>query len=249
MTKGQRSQGSLPVTVELPYGTQLARGWPVEWVDKVREAEARVQKAICGAHRKARDDDGEQLPCMQSAGHGTDHKGEGRCIRHDGGNANLKHGRYSLIRHRQLSSRIEDYLDSQELFNLGQAIATAWAVIDELLGDDELLTPDRVNDVVSAMRGIAGMIKQHHDMTEGQKIVIEVPQFMAWAEDFYVLAIRYIKNAGGDVGGFLREAQNYYATTVGQVVDVGIGGDGPAALGNGGPSEAEDALRPELEEP
>jgi len=236
----------MPVVVELPFGTQLARGWPPDWVDKVREAEARVQKAICGAHRKTFDDGGEQLVCMQVAGHGTDHKGQGRCRRHDGGNANLKHGRYSMIRHRQLSTLVEDFLDSQELFNVGQTIATSWAVIDELLGDQELLTPDRVNDVISGMRSISGMIKQHHDMTEGQKIVIEVPQFMSWAEDFYVLAIRYIRNAGGDVGGFLREAQNYYATTVGQVIDVT--GDGPAALGNGGPGEAEDAVRSEFAE-
>ena len=151
----------------------------------------------------------------------------------------MTHGRNSMIKHRAISQRVEEYLDSSELMSIRSAVATAWAVIDTMLEDDEtVITGDRASDVIAAMSKIGTLIKQHHDITEGQKIVIEVPQFMEWAQHLYELAIRYLTLSGGDVRGFLHEAQQYYSGAVSIVT-----GDSPPAIGDGSAGPVVDVLR------
>lgn len=226
----------------LPYGTMIASSWEPEYIELVREVEAQKKFPICGGKKKYRTERPD-MPgvCKQPAGSGTDHPGEGRCVRHDSRPHRLTTGRSSMFSNRRLSFKMEEYLQSQEIMDIRNAVAAAWAVLDEVLGENETITPDRAQDVVASLSRIGTLIKQHNDITEGQRLVIEVPQFMAWAEHLYTLALSYIQAAGGDTRGFLSEAQSYYTSAIGSVVG---GGFGSPALGPGDSDEAEDVLRP-----
>ncbi len=239
MPRNLKVRGGQYVAEYLPHGTLISRHWEPEYIELVIEVEEKYGYPICGGKKKWRTERAD-MPgvCKLPSGHGTDHPGEGRCRRHGGMNRGTHH-KYSLIRHRNMRAKIEDYLESAEVMDIHQAVATAWAVIDEVLGEDGVISPDRAQEVVGAMSRIGTLIKQHHDITEGQKLVIEVPQFMEWSEHVYELAIRYIQVAGGDVSGFLREAQSYYSSAIESVI-----GDSAPALGTGDSVEAEVVLRP-----
>lgn len=235
----------------LPFGTIIASSWDKDYIEAVTAVEAKVGRAICGGKKRAPDEFTTQLGfghlkgvCRQRPGAGTDHPGEGRCRKHAGmqGKNLLRTGNTSLLRHRRVAERFREYLDSYEFMNISSAVAAAWAVVDDALGDEPdpaQLDMDQMTDVVNALHKISAMVKQHHDMTEGQKLVIEVPQFMEWSEALFTIAIRYIQNAGGDIPGFLTEAQAYFTNTV----DTYTGISSPA-LGAGYDLEAPDVLRP-----
>jgi hypothetical protein len=222
-----------------PLGTLISPRWDAEQIAKVEAAEAAMGYPICGG--KSKTQPGEV--CKASAGFGTNHLGDGRCKFH-GGSAPIKHGRLSLLRHRDISSRVEQFADDGQLMDIRNAVATTWATLDTLLEDDATITPDRAQDIINAMSRVSNMIKQHHDITVGQKITIEVPQFMEWAENLYELAIKYLMAVGGDVRGFLAEAQQYYSSAVAIVT-----GDSPPAIGPGDSFETEELLRPGEPEP
>ena len=217
-----------------PLGVAISKYWDDEWIEKVVAMETQLGKKICGGRSGPED----ESVCKKPAGGETNHPGEGRCKWH-GGNMPIKSGKYSLLRHADISGRVEQFLDSTELMNIRNAVATSWAVIDTLLEEDSIITPDRAQEVLSGMSRISAMIKQHHDITEGQKIMIEVPQFMEWAEHLYELAIKYILLVGGDVRGFLGEAQHYYTSAVALVT-----GDSPPAIGFSDSESSEGVLRP-----
>ena len=67
---------------------------------------------------------------------------------------------------------------------------------------------------------------------------------MEWAESLYELAVKYLMASGGDVRGFLAEAQQYYSGAVAIVT-----GDSPPALGTSDSFETEEVLRPGEQEP
>lgn len=218
----------------------ISPGWDDAWIEVVRDAEREKGRAICGAkkvNRKQREEQTPIKPCLMPAGAQTEHVGEGRCKFH-GGTSVITTGRWSLLRHHQMKNKVEALVDNPDLMNIRSAVATSWAVLDTLLEEESVITPDRAQEIVSGMARISTMIKQHHDITEGQKITIEVPQFMEWAEHLYELAIKYILATNGDVRAFLAEAQQYYSHAVGIVI-----GDSPPAIGSGDPVEAEDLLR------
>jgi hypothetical protein len=218
-------------------GTIISRSWTPEWVERVNAQEEALGHQICGA-KSAKVGDGSGRPCRHRPGFGTEHEGEGRCKYH-GGNAPVGSGRWSVLRHYDLRNRIQEFFLEPELMDIRSAVGTAWAALDALLEEDAVITPERAQEIVSHVARISTMIKQHHDITEGQKIRIEVPQFMEWAESFYELAIKYIQQAGGDVRGFLAEAQQYYSGTVSSIT-----GDRPPAFGDGRTVETEVVLRP-----
>lgn len=229
--KGLKKRGGQYVAEYLPHGTMISRHWEPEYVELVRQVEETKGFPICGGKKKHRTDHPD-LPgvCKMPAGSGTDHPGEGRCKKH-GGNikSTLKDGRSSILRHRRISAKMQQFLETQELMDIRSAVALAYAALDEVLGEDEMIPPDRMQEIVQAASRIGTLIKQHHDVTEGQKLVIEVPQFMQWAEHMYVLAIKYIQLAGGNPRDFLTEAEAYFTYAVGSAI-----GDGVAALGAGG---------------
>ncbi len=221
------------IPVYLPHGTLVSRHWEPEYVELVTQVEADKGYAICGAKKRRFDEHtSPESVCRQIAGHNTAHPGEGRCKRH-GGNKPVTHGKYTLLRHHKVGAKVLEFLEAEELLDLRQAVATAWALLDEVLGDDATITPDRLLDAMGALQKIGVLVKQHHDITEGQKIVIEVPQFMQWAEALYELAVKYIDQAGGDVVAFLTEAEAYFNASVGTVVRR----DRAPALGPGGAIE------------
>lgn len=228
-----------PTPERTPGGTIISKYWDEEHIQKVIEIEIEKGRPICGG--KTMREENEGAPCKRTPGYGTDHPGEGRCKNH-GGNMPSKTGKWSVLRHRQLRGQIGRFFDDPDLMNIRSAVATTWAVIDTILEEDNAVTPERAQEIVSAMGRISTMIKQHHDITEGQKIVIEVPQFMEWAEHLYELAIKYILLKEGDVPGFLKEAQSYYSRAVGLVV-----GHSPPALGPGDPAAANSVLRSAIE--
>lgn len=216
----------------LEHGTVVSPLWDEEHIEWVRIVEAEEGRAICGARTKSN----EGRPCKHPAGYLTEHPGQGRCKFHGGG-SKPKHGKFSLLRHYDLNSKVNDYFENADMMDIRSAVATVWATIDTLLAEDAVISADRAQEIITAMGRIGTLIKQHHDITEGQKIMIEVPQFMEWAEHLYELAVRYIQESGGDVRGFLAEAQGYYSGAVAIVT-----GDSPPAIGDGSVDEAEVVL-------
>lgn len=216
----------------MEYGTTISPKWDPDWIMLVAEAEQIQRRAICGARRKSDDltesvnrgeitaeslvDNPGMLVCRSGAGLGTDHLGEGRCTEH-GGHTHLgtiKTGRFSMLRHNKLSPRVHEFFENEGLLDLRNAIALIYAAMDEMLADDEEITPARAQEIGNLMSKVGSLTKQHNEITANKQISIEVPEFMAWAEYFYELAIKYIQDGKGDVGGFLGEAQQFYNATV-----------------------------------
>lgn len=237
----------------LPHGTAVSSEWDEDWIALVIKAEKVKGYAICGAKRRARDlVGGDELNdpfikvCKRRAGEGTDHSGEGRCTTH-GGSALVRTGQHSLISNHRISSRVQQFFEAEELIDMRHAISVTYAAVDAMLDEDDEISRDVAQEIGTMMTRIANMVKQHNDIQEKKRISIEVPEFMAWAEFFYDLAVRHIQEAGGDVAGFLNDAQAFYDRTVTIVV-------GPEArrnrLGKGseiGNVEDEGVLRPSVE--
>ncbi len=221
-------------TQTTPGGTIVARDWPEDHIDRVIQVEAELGYAICGARAVGREDeDGVRWPCRHRAGFGTEHFGEGRCKFH-GGASKPKHGKYSMLRHYDLAERVGQFFDNPELMDIRTAVSTSYAALDTMLEEDAVISPERAQEIIMSMARIGTLIKQHHDITEGQKIMIEVPQFMEWSEHLYELAIKYLLAANGDVRGFLAEAQQYYSGAIAIVT-----GDSPPKIGDGSSDEIE----------
>jgi hypothetical protein len=225
----------------LPHGTTVSTEWDESWIRKVIEAEKLQGHAICGAKRSTKDMSLEEiesadpvtLVCKRRAGWDTPHTGEGRCRTHGGmvSITNTKHGGYSLLKHNKLGPRVQEFFENEKMMDITTAIATTYAAADAMLEGEEEITPRVANDIAAMMTRVANMVKQHNDIQEKRRISIEVPEFMAWAEYFYELAVKHIMQAGGDPAPFLRDAQTFYDRTVTIVV-------GPQAgrnrLGTGG---------------
>lgn len=223
-----------PTKKYTPMGTIISsQRWSDEHIEALILLEEELGHSICGARTK----NFEGRPCRHLPGYMTPHAGEGRCRWH-GGLKPIKTGKFSLLKHYDLNAKVNAFLDSSEMMDIRSAIGTIWATIDTLLEEEGVITADRAQDIVAAMGRIGTLIKQHHDITEGQKIMIEVPQFMEWAEHLYELAIKFILEGTGDVRGFLSEAQGYYSSAVAIVT-----GDSPPAIGDGSDHEAEELPR------
>jgi hypothetical protein len=197
--------------------------------------------AICGAKRSTKDMTLEEieaaetttLVCKRRAGWDTVHLGEGRCRTH-GGNASIannKTGAFSLLKHNKLGPRVQEFFENESMMDITSAIATIYAATDAMLESEDEITPRVANDIGASMTRVANMIKQHNDIQEKRRISIEVPEFMAWAEYFYELAVKHIIEAGGDPAPFLRDAGTFYDRTVTIVVGPESGRN---RLGTGG---------------
>jgi hypothetical protein len=222
----------------LPYGTDLEASWSEEWVNYVAVVERSAGHAVCGS--RLRETELEQLVraekiteeqieddplvqvCRFKAGLNTSHPGDGRCHRHGG--STDPSDKFSLLSHSTLSPRVREFFESDELLDLRGAIGLVWAGADALMGEDGAVDPARVQELGALMTRVGNLTKQHNDIMEKRKITIEVPEFIAWAEHFYELAIRYIMDGEKDVQGFLQEAQSYYNATV--TLTVGLSPDG-----------------------
>jgi hypothetical protein len=236
------------------YGTTPSGVWSDDWVRLVIEAEQHKKMAICGGQRKMADkiQEGEVdeeeirenpilLVCKRPAGVGTNHPGEGRCIKH-GGNVSagtMVTGKSSFLKAHKLGPRIETFFNDDRLLDLRQAIATIYAGVDEALGIDEDVDMETAQSLAGMMAKVGVLVKQHNDIIEKKSIAIEVPEFMAWTEFYHELSIRYILKGDRDVAGFLLEARQFFDATV--TLSIGIDGaragnfgDGVAASGNGG---------------
>ncbi len=243
LTYHPMAQNKLSNRIAVPRtegGTIISPEWDDEHTAWVVRVETDLGYSICGARKHNTDpekhpdvpDDERGSPCRKRAGAETEHLGDGRCKLH-GGNSLVTHGKFSMIANEHIGGKIDQYLNDPNLLDNRNAIATSWAVIDTLMESDTTLSQEKGFQIISAMRAIGTMIKQHHDMTEGQKITIEVPQFMQWAEDMLEIAVKYIEDAGGDVRGFLTEIQHYYSSSVSLIT-----GNSNPALNTGGDIEA-----------
>lgn len=241
----------------LAHGTTVAETWTENWIEKVIEVEAEQGYAICGAKKRVDDLlDGSEtitdplaLVCRNRGGTGTDHPGEGRC-KHHGGSSHLgtmTTGQFSLLKHNKLSSRVHDFFENEQILDMRSAIGTTWAAADAMLEDEEEITPERANQIGALMTRIANMIKQHNDIQEKRRISIEVPEFMAWSEFFYELAVEHIERSGGDVAAFLRDAQTFYDRTVTIVVGAQGGRNSLGAGDQVGPESDAGVSRPVIE--
>lgn len=210
------------------YGTTLSDEWAEPWIRLVVDAEEAMGRAICGAKRKAEDlvdqgvtseevtEDPLRLVCKSPAGLGTDHPGEGRCISHGGmlHLGTLKTGKLSLLKHNKLSPRVHEFFEMEELLDVRVAIGMIYAALDEALGEDGEIDAETAQQIGNLMTKVGQLSKIHNDIVSAKKIAIEVPEFMAWAEFFYELAIKYIESGKGDVHGFLVDAQQFFNATV-----------------------------------
>lgn len=210
------------------FGTTLSDEWDEPWISLVVDAELAMGRAICGAKRKAEDlvdqgitpeelsEEPIRLVCKAAAGLGTDHPGEGRCISHGGmlHLGTLKTGKLSLLRHNKLGPRVHEFYEMEELLDLRVAIGLIYAALDEQLGEGAEIDSDVAQEIGNLMTKVGQLTKIHNDIVSSKKISIEVPEFMAWAEHFYELAIGYIESGKGDVHGFLTDASSFFNATV-----------------------------------
>jgi len=255
----------------MEYGTVISETWDDDWISLVMEAEQQKGRAVCGARKTAEAlknqvergkitydelaEDPVIMVCKSPAGLSTDHPGEGRCIMHGGGldNGTVKTGQFSLLKHNRLAPRVSEYFEMEQLMDLRSAIAIIYAAMDEMLGSDEAITPERAQEIGALMSRVGQLTKQHNDITASKQITIEVPEFMAWAEFFYELAIKYIQDGKGNVAGFLGEAQQFYNATVtltigDERVQAQARRDGDGALGDGSGVEVVGLPRTGVEE-
>lgn len=228
----------------LPYGTDINASWSEQWVTHVAEVEKRAGYAVCGSRlreteidqlirgEKITEDEAQTDPlvvvCRFKAGLNTSHPGTGRCHRH-GGNTDPS-DKFSLLSHSTLSPRVREFFESEDLLDLRGAIGLVWAAADSLMGDEGDVDAARVQELGSLMTRVGNLTKQHNDIMEKRKITIEVPEFIAWAEHLYELAIRYIMDGEKDVQGFLQEAQSYYNATVTLTVGITPNGNSDPAV-------------------
>lgn len=239
------------------HGTTLSDEWDEPWTRLVVEAEADQGRAICGAKRRAEDLEDQDmtaeevlanpllLVCKSTAGVGTDHPGEGRCILH-GGMLHLgtvRTGRFSLLKHNKLAPRVAEFLEAEELLDTRNAIAVIYASLDAVLGEGDgeygEITPQRAQEIGNLMTKVGALTKIHNEIVSNKQINIEVPEFMGWAEYFYELAIKFIAEGKGDVNGFLTEAQQFFNATVSLTIgdaetQAEARRDSAGALGQGG---------------
>ena len=75
-------------------------------------------------------------PCGLAAGWGTTHPGEGACRKH-GGNAVIKHGRYSSLPRPRLGEVLEERMQDEDPLNTDTEIALARAIIHVTLEEYE----------------------------------------------------------------------------------------------------------------
>jgi len=102
----------------------------------------------------------------------------------------------------------------EELLDLRVAIGLIYAALDEQLGEGAEIDSDVAQEIGNLMTKVGQPVKIHNEIVSQKKIAIEVPEFMAWAEFFYELAIGYIESGKGDVHGFLTDAGQFFNATV-----------------------------------
>ncbi len=236
----------------MSFGTTLSDEWDEPWIRLVVDAELAMGRAICGSKRKAEDlveqgitpeeltEEPLRLVCKAAAGLGTDHPGEGRCVSHGGmlHLGTLKTGHLSLLRHNKLSPRVHEFFENEQMLDLRVAIGLIYAALDEQLGEGSEIDADAAQQIGNLMTKVGQLVKTHNEIMSAKKIAIEVPEFMAWAEFFYELAIGYIESGKGDVHGFLTDAEQFFNATVTLTIgdeqtQATARRDSAAALGNG----------------
>lgn len=221
----------------LPYGTVVQDEWDSNWIETVKTVEKDVGRSICGWQRNDADMDGlirsgkledEDLDdprnwvCTNRAGAETQHEGHGRCFRHGGNDTG---GRFSLISSPEFSSRVHNFFEDDTLLDLRGAVSTLWLAANSITENSEgQLSLNQAKELSAIMSRIGNLVKQHNEIMEKRKVSIEIPEFIAWAEHFYELAIKYILDGEKDVQGFLSEARSYYDATV--TIKVGLDNPG-----------------------
>lgn len=222
----------------LPYGTVVQKEWGSEWIERVQRAEKEKGKSICGARRNDADMDGlwrkgkiteedmereDNWVCTNRAGAETQHEGRGLCYRHGGNDSG---GRFSLVSSPEFSSRVHNFFEDDTLLDLRGAVSMLWVAANSITenNDDGELSLNQAKELSAIMSRIGNLVKQHNEIMEKRKVSIEIPEFIAWAEHFYELAIKYILDGEKDVQGFLSEAKSYYDATV--TIKVGLDGSG-----------------------
>jgi hypothetical protein len=71
-------------------------------------------------------------PCLNVAGKGTDHVGEGRCRLH-GGATPIQHGLYSKVRRMRLGQRMAEIENDPDLMNLEPELALLKALAEQIV--------------------------------------------------------------------------------------------------------------------
>ncbi len=134
-------------------------------------------------------------------------------------------GRFSLISAPEFSSRVHNFFEDDTLLDLRGAVSTLWLAANSITENSEgELSLNQAKELSAIMSRIGNLVKQHNEIMEKRKVSIEIPEFIAWAEHFYELAIKYILDGEKDVQGFLSEAKSYYDATV--TIKVGLDGSG-----------------------
>lgn len=123
------------------------------------------------------------------------------------------------------------------------------------MGDEGAVDLETAEKIGNLMSKVGTLTKQHNDITASKQITIEVPEFMAWAEFFYELAIGYINEGDKNVAGFLADAQRFFDATVSLTLGTtpltaapAAGGDSAGALGSSSGVEVVGVSRSRVEE-
>lgn len=91
---------------------------------------------VCGAKTRSR-----VGHCQNPAGAGTNHLGEGRCKFH-GGNAPVKHGRYSKIKRPEVKQLIDEFEKDPEPLNLLPEVLLLRALLHDYVDRHDKLVQD-----------------------------------------------------------------------------------------------------------
>ena len=93
-----------------------------------------TKRVLTESHDKCGSPTRAGTPCQRPAGWGTDHVGYGRCKLH-GGNAAIKHGRYSAILRGPFGEAVKRHMNDPNPLDLTPELAVLRGHIDWLTGE------------------------------------------------------------------------------------------------------------------
>jgi len=114
--------------------------------------------ALCGAPNRAKE------PCKRPAGWGTAHLGEGRCKLH-GGNAKIKHGRYSKLSN-PLGIKIQEHMQDTDPLDMTAELSSLKAMLEIWMdkNGDESMVAQAMSGAIPLIDGIRKTVDTIHKM-------------------------------------------------------------------------------------
>lgn len=138
-------------------------------------------------------------PCTQAAGWGTQHPGEGRCKLH-GGNAAIKHGRYSTILHRPLAELLAKHDADPEWRDLKKEASLVRAMLELYVAKfgDRLEDPALAAGTAAVITGLVERARRVIETIEKVEAAnaITQPDFFRLVRQMGVIVEAHVEDEG-----------------------------------------------------